>query len=56
MDANPAQPASRTQVQRHGAQLREIVVNILYLIFAVIVFVIPAVCILGDNRMWERKK
>ncbi len=28
----------------------------IYIIFAIIVFVIPAVCILGDNAMWDRKK
>ncbi len=28
----------------------------LYIIFGIIVFVIPALCILGDDAMWERKK
>jgi hypothetical protein len=28
----------------------------IYIIFGIIVFVIPAVCILGDNAMWDRKK
>jgi hypothetical protein len=27
-----------------------------YIILGIIVFVIPAVCILGDDRMWDRKK
>jgi hypothetical protein len=28
----------------------------LYVIIGLIVFVIPAACILGDDRMWDRKK
>lgn len=28
----------------------------LYFIFAIITFVIPAVCILADNAQWERRK
>ncbi len=28
----------------------------LYFILGIIVFVIPTVCILGDDRMWDRKK
>ncbi len=28
----------------------------LYIIFVTIAFVIPTVCILGDDRMWARKK
>jgi hypothetical protein len=28
----------------------------LYIILGIIVFVIPAVCILGDDRMWDRKE
>jgi hypothetical protein len=28
----------------------------LYVIFGVIVFVIPTLCILGDDRMWDRRK
>jgi len=28
----------------------------LYIIFGIIVFVIPAVCILGHDRMWDRKE
>jgi hypothetical protein len=27
-----------------------------YVIFGILVFVIPAVFIIGDDRMWERKK
>jgi hypothetical protein len=27
----------------------------LYVIFGILVFVVPAVCILGDDRMWPRK-
>lgn len=27
----------------------------LHMIFLVLVFVIPAACILGDDRMWDRK-
>ncbi len=28
----------------------------LYVIFGIIVFVIPAVCILGDDAYWPRKE
>jgi len=27
----------------------------LYILFGIIAFVIPAVCILGDNHQWTRK-
>jgi len=27
-----------------------------YTLFGTIVFVIPSLCILGDDAMWERKK
>jgi hypothetical protein len=27
----------------------------LYILFGIIAFVIPAVCILGDNSQWTRK-
>ncbi|SPJ17054.1 hypothetical protein SBBP2_2400010 [Burkholderiales bacterium] len=32
------------------------IMTALYIIFGIIVFVIPTVCILGDNRTWDRKK
>ena len=28
----------------------------LYIIFGIIAFVVPAVCILGDNGQWNRKE
>jgi len=28
----------------------------IYIIMAVMTFVVPAVCILGDNGNWERRK
>jgi len=28
----------------------------LYIFFAILTFVVPAVCILADDRMWERSK
>jgi len=28
----------------------------LFIVFAIVTFVIPAVCILADNAQWDRKK
>jgi len=47
----------RDQERRSATTLHEgETTTALYIIFGIIVYVIPAVCILGDDAMWDRKK